>query len=104
MGMYFHQLNYLSFIKTLCVKFQEGNEDEKVPVFQELINLDKRTWTHYFMDITFKSTGTRDTLWTHKEKTYCFQMETWDDLLEVVGFRCKLDHILGKNGNLLLEP
>lgn len=56
------------------------------------------------MDITFKPTGTRDMLRTHKERTYCFQMETWDDLLEVVGFKCKLDHILGKNGSLLLEP
>ena len=33
MEMYFHQIKYLSLIKVLCVKFQEGNKDEKVPVF-----------------------------------------------------------------------
>ena len=31
--IYFHQIKYLSLIKALCVKFQEGNKDEKVPVF-----------------------------------------------------------------------
>lgn len=57
MEMYFHQLKYLSLIKALCVKFQEGNKEERVPVLQERINLGKRTWTLYFL-----STGIRNTL------------------------------------------
>jgi len=66
MEIYFHQLTYLSLVKEWHVKFQEGNKEEQVPGFQELITLVKGIGIYYFTDITFKSTGTRNVL--HKQK------------------------------------
>lgn len=79
MEIYSHQFAYLSLIKELHVKF---------PGLQELINLVKGTGIYYFTDTTFKSTGIRNVLHKQKGRTHGFHMGTWDELLEVVGFKC----------------